>query len=470
MKDLFFGPKRLFAFPSSIKACALGGSLLFSSLGSAYIVDAQINGATASKVTKTTVEVPNSLDTSCIITTNRPRVVSNISTESIIFKKLEEAQKLLADSCPIDNNTVGISLLERSSGKLHAVTMAKSNFLTPGYEQSYQLGEGGPLVTVRVDYPNYVNTKLIVESSKGNFIPLKVKYPIIKGGSFKETAYYTPAHRGLLEYNLAKSGEEYINNIIVNASTTLKKSGFDVPEHVIRVAKLLCVVEHIDHQRYRSEQSSSLFTEVLTLYALNRGDSYRYSVSSAGAGGMVQMIPSTYREIRYSFPQVNLVDGFEPGMINHTNAATAMLLYLRRYSQYFLEQDIVQNALQTKLATTEELMAAGYNSNPVRVPGKLSHGSDWKYALPQETQVYLSILHSLNSSVTSGPVEPRYHVKSVIYRADHRSKSKIRAIRSKSRFKVTNVKPHSRLKTYIKKQSGGRSTKGSARKPGRSRR
>jgi hypothetical protein len=293
-----------------------------------------------------------------------------------------------------------------------------------------------------------------------------VKYPIIKGGDLKEMAYYTPAHRSLQGHNFSKIGEEYIEKTLTQASGMLKKNGYDVPDKVRRMAKLLCIVEHIDHQRFRSEEPASLFSEVLTLYALNRDNCYRYSVSSAGAGGMVQMIPSTYREIKNSFPQVSLINGFEDGMINHVNAAQAMLLYLRRYSQYFLEQEIVQNAIQTKLATVEELMAAGYNSNPVRVPTKLSHGDDWKYALPRETQIYLSILHSLDSSVTTGPIEPRYHVEPIVYRPNRRLsyKAKMRLIRAKSLGKAKSIRANNRLKTSIRKSSGSHSSKATAKK------
>jgi hypothetical protein len=146
-----------------------------------------------------------------------------------------------------------------------------------------------------------------------------------------------------------------------------------------------------------------------------------------------------------------------------------MLLYLRRYSQYFLEQEIVQNAIGSKLATEEELMAAGYNSNPVRVPGKLANGSDWKYSLPRETQMYLSILYSLNSSVTTGPIEPRYHVEPIVYRPNRRAsyKAKMRLIRTKS-GKVIHLRSSNRLKTSIKKQTGSRfSSKASPKKAGR---
>ncbi len=72
-----------------------------------------------------------------------------------------------------------------------------------------------------------------------------------------------------------------------------------------------------------------LYEEVYALYALNELNTYRYSVSFAGAGGMVQMIPSTYQMIRRMHPGVGLNPDFVAGMRNHGNALEAMLLYMQ---------------------------------------------------------------------------------------------------------------------------------------------
>lgn len=365
------------------------------------------------------------------------------SFESLIIKKLSEAQKILATKCDIDNETVGISLLERKNGEIYTVTMSKTNFLNRGYQESYQLSNGSK-VSVKIDQPNFVNTKLIVEAEEGLFIPLTVKYPIVKGNRLKEFAFYTPAHRSLQNHSFDQMGERYIETILTNAAASLKKSGLIVPDKVINLAKLLCIVEHIDHDRFRKEESDALFKEVLTLYALNRGDCYRYSVSSAGAGGMVQMIGSTYREIRNSFPQVDMVYDFEAGMINHANAAKAMLLYLRRYNEYYGNLPAVDSAINDGYATPEELMAAGYNSNPVRVPARLSLGSNWKRGLPDETQLYLTILRSLDEAVTTAPpiYQPNANadrLQEVVYRPSRASRRRqFRVVRVTSKNKSYN--------------------------------
>ena len=82
------------------------------------------------------------------------------------------------------------------------------------------------------------------------------------------------------------------------------------------------IVEHVDHLRFRKESHPNIYNDIFALYALNEGQTYRYSVSSAGAGGMVQMIPSTYRMMRSRYYNVGLMPDFVEGMRNHVNAST----------------------------------------------------------------------------------------------------------------------------------------------------
>lgn len=403
------------------------------------------------------------------------------SRETMILAKVAAAQKLLARDCDLDETTVGISMLERKSGELYFVKMAKPNFITKDYQEDYTL-EDGTAITVHIDQPNFINTKVSIQSQEGDFLPLTVKYPIIRKGAFKEMGYYTPAHRSLQEFGLAKLGEEYVQKILTDSKKSLRKAGIDIPEKVVKLAKLLCIVEHIDHGRYRREDTGDLTNEVHTLFALNRERTYRYAVSSAGAGGMVQMIPKTYREISSAFPEVDWIGNFEEAMMNHPNASKAMLLYLNRYYTFFLSHDSVDEAVEKGFATEEELMAAGYNSNPVRVPPTLAKGAYWKRSLPQETQIYLSILRSLDNSVTTAPpsaVRPPVDDDSeteretrVVY---HPNRAAARNARVHNQYKASHrsvrvTSRHNHQATHIVNVRSKRSTSHPPAKPHRSRR
>jgi len=119
----------------------------------------------------------------------------------------------------------------------------------------------------------------------------------------------------------------------------------------------------------------------------------------------VQMIPSTYRMIRSRYPQVGLMPDFVEGMRDHVNAAQAMLLYMQMTWNDLIASPVVAQALESGIATDEELMAAGYNSNPARLPGYIKRGGPgWKNLIPRETKIYLQITESLNKHV---PFKPR---------------------------------------------------------------
>ena len=147
-------------------------------------------------------------------------------------------------------------------------------------------------------------------------------------------------------------------------------------------------------------RSLALYDEIYSLFALNELDTYRYAVSSAGAGGVVQMIPWAYNLERTRHPGVGLIPDFVTAMRNHGNALQAMLLYMHDTWSELSANEEVQAALSGKLATKPELMAAGYNSNAAKLPGYLKRGGDeWKTLIPRETQMYLQIYKSFEGLV-----------------------------------------------------------------------
>jgi len=78
----------------------------------------------------------------------------------------------------------------------------------------------------------------------------------------------------------------------------------------------------------------------------------------------------------------------------------AMLLYINDTWNYLGQSADVQQAMSSGLATKTELLAAGYNSNPYRLPNYLANGGTaWKTLIPAETQMYLAIYQSVDSNV-----------------------------------------------------------------------
>jgi len=317
--------------------------------------------------------------------------------------RINEAERLMkahpvptAMTPSLDYVTVAALLPETS--QIHLIRINKQTFLQKGAEVSAVSTLGLP-VQVRIVRANGVNTAVTIFDDKNRSLsPLVVEFPIERGGVFREMAYYTSAHPALLSPDLMKTGQTYVNSMVDLAARRLRDRGNPIAPHLIDIAKRLCIVEHVDHDRFRSENRIALFEEIYTLYALNELETYRYSVSSAGAGGMVQMIPWTYALMRQRHPGVGLNPDFVAGMRNHGNALEAMLLYMQDTWNDLSVNEDVQAALTAKEATPTEIIAAGYNSNAAKLPGYIRRaGPGWRSLIPRETQLYLQIYQSLDS-------------------------------------------------------------------------
>lgn len=346
--------------------------------------------------------------TNTATTTENSIALSSIFSPTVIQSKIVEAKRLfktrpLPTALTVTTPSisfVNIAAIDQKTAQIHIATVAKQPFLTKGSEITASSSLGEPL-TIRVVRANGVNTALTIFTQDGRSLaPLVIEFPIEKGGSFKELAYYTSAHPALLSKDLSRSGQSYVRNMLDLAAKRLRDKGVFISDDLVDIAERLCVVEHVDHDRFRNENRLALYDEIYSLYALNEIDTYRYSVSFAGAGGMVQMIPWAYNLVRQRHPGVGLNPDFVVGMRNHSNALQAMLLYMRDTWNDLAANDEVKYAMGAKLASMPELMAAGYNSNAAKLPGYLKRGgADWRVLIPRETQMYLQIYKSFDSLV-----------------------------------------------------------------------
>ena len=326
---------------------------------------------------------------------------SYVLAPQVIQSRITEAERLLR-SRPVPTaltvpsiDLVTLAALDRTTSRIHLVTMFKDTFLTKGAEVTMTSSFGTP-INIRILRANGVNTAVAMFDPEGqSLVPLVVQYPIERGGVFREMAYYTSVHPALFSPELARSGQTYVRTMIDLAAKRLREKGVFISPQIVDVAERLCLVEHVDHERFRMENRLALFQEIYSLFALNELDTYRYSVSSAGAGGMVQMIPWAYNLVKQRHPGVGLIPDFVTGMRNHGNALQAMLLYMQDTWNDLAASEDVQYALSARLATQTELLAAGYNSNAARLPLYIRRGgASWRVLIPRETQMYLKIYKS----------------------------------------------------------------------------
>lgn len=302
---------------------------------------------------------------------------------------------------------VKIAYLDERTRKIEFVSLSKDAFLAKNTTSSAVSSDGSTLFFRNVR-ANGVNTPIVLTDQSGRAkLPLLIQYPVVRNDRFIETAYYVSTHPGIITPDVIGAGRFYVRNTIEVAREKLKHSGYFIQPKIADIAERLATVEHVDHWRFRNEPHPNIFNDIFTLYALNEGQTYRYSVSSAGAGGMVQMIPSTYRMVRARFPQANLMPDFVQGMQDHVNATKAMLLYMQMTWNDLSANVTVSQAMADGIARQEDLMAAGYNSNPARLAGYIRRGGEnWTNLIPRETQIYLQIYASLERSV---PLAARTH-------------------------------------------------------------
>lgn len=346
-----------------------------------------------------------------------PAASPNSSAKSLGFRQIKsliaEAKRDMqtrpiatASSEPVlMTDFVRIAFQDTRRNAVDYVVLTKDAFLSTESDKQAASQNGRPL-TIRTIRANGVNTPIVILDENGQAqLPLLVQYPVVREGRYVETAYYMSTHPGLVTPEVVNAGKFYVRNVVELAREKLREKGVTIQPKVADIAERLATVEHVDHQRFRTEYQPNIYNDIFTLYALNEGQTYRYSVSSAGAGGMVQMIPATYRMVRSQYPQVNLMPDFVEGMRNHVNATQAMLLYMQSTWNDLNSSPTITGALASGIATPEQLMAAGYNSNPARLAGYISRGGEnWTNLIPRETQIYLQIYESLERAV---PMTPR---------------------------------------------------------------
>ena len=318
---------------------------------------------------------------------------------------IQEAKQLLANEPAPGLEEVRIAADDPATSRIHLLTLSKEIFLKKDAEATLQTSQG-KTVRLRVVRANGVNTAVNIFDDTGRSLaPLAVQYPIKRDGALSEMGYYTSVHPALESAELARDGRDYIHSMLNLAAARLEQKGKTIEPFIIDAAERLCIVEHTDHKRFKNEDRAALFNEVTTLYSLNARNTYRYSVSSAGAGGMIQMIPSTYQMVRNLHPEADLNPDFVAGMRDHANALEAMLLYMQGTWNDLVRQEEITRALDSQIATRQELLAAGYNSNPARLAGYIKRGdSNWRSLIPSETQMYLQIYAAVDSLV---PMNPR---------------------------------------------------------------
>jgi len=198
-----------------------------------------------------------------------------------------------------------------------------------------------PAVTLSLRRDNGINSDIqCIEPAGGKVVA--VKYPVSnEGGRFGPgdpviEAVYTPYSPEIKTEEIVARGVEVIDSFVERAYSRLADRAVAsrafpgrpvvkvIPREIVRA---LLLNEHIDPGEFRSaELCRPLAERVLTVTGTNKEKAYAYSISPAGARGLVQMIPSTYALIANKYGEANLKSNFHAGMVDAVNAVMAQVL------------------------------------------------------------------------------------------------------------------------------------------------
>ncbi|HEX8974444.1 MAG TPA: transglycosylase SLT domain-containing protein [Patescibacteria group bacterium] len=254
---------------------------------------------------------------------------------------------------------------------------------------------------------NGVNTAFDVVYPDGYV--LQALKRVVKSGKVFQEVVYTPYTKEIDTSKMRDAGLEYLRSNLEGAEMDLRLAlvmsrayGGLVADAVPRdVALTLSLIEHIDPGRFqRGEPVRQLMNEVLVIAAANGNKAYAYSVSPAGARGLFQFMPRTYRSVSRQYDQAGLDRDFVRGMENHRNAAKASLLLFDSDLSYLPVRH--RQFLRKHPEAMGKYLAAAYNGGASRAARAIRiYRGEWESHVLPETQCYLKkfnavwkILHS----------------------------------------------------------------------------
>ena len=232
---------------------------------------------------------------------------------------------------------------------------------------------------------NGINSDIVVVSPPGGKV-LAVKYPISNerqrfgpGPAFIE-AIYSPYSVEIKTTEIVSNGMNVLREFIEKAYQRLderkvmsrafpgKKVIDVIPRNVLLI---LLINEHIDPSEFTSPGLAQPLSErVLTIVSTNAARAYAYSISPAGARGLVQMIPGTYYRIANLYGAAGLMSNFVAGMSDPVNSVMAQVLLCDS------DWEAIRKRAEIAIEHIGPYLAAAYNGGVGRVLSILTNDQE----------------------------------------------------------------------------------------------
>jgi hypothetical protein len=252
-------------------------------------------------------------------------------------------------------------------------------------DNGFEVQTPGFILSLRRE--NGINSDIACIQPVGGRV-LAVKYPVSnegrRFGPGDETleVVYTPYSPEIATETVIERGIQVQRKLIDKAYERLKdrqvlSRAFPgrpisdiIPKDVVTV---LLINEHIDPGKFiAAGLAGPLARQVLTIIATNGEKAYAYSVSPAGARGLVQMIPSTYALLRAKYPEARLNADFATGMADALNALSAQVLLCDA------DWQSIRSRVDIPVEQVGPYLAAAYNGGVGRVLSILDNdASEW---------------------------------------------------------------------------------------------
>lgn len=270
---------------------------------------------------------------------------------------------------------------------------------------------------------NGINSDIACVDPAGGKI-VAVKYPVSNEGNrfgpgeLVIEAIYTPYSGEIKTEAVIKRGIDVQNGFIERAYKHLRDRGVlsrafpgrrivdVIPQDILRV---LLLNEHIDPGEFKGAAvTKPLVDRVLTVIGTNRDKAYAYSISPAGARGLVQMIPSTYSLLLGRYTSAGLKSNFHVAVSDPINAVMAQVL--------LCDSDWESIRARTDLPAERvgPYLAAAYNGGVGRVLTALSNDEmEWMEEPDPSRRPTMTITRKVPVRVRSrnGKMTKRYVVK-----------------------------------------------------------
>ncbi len=215
-------------------------------------------------------------------------------------------------------------------------------------------------------------------------------------------SYYVPYNSELYSIDTLSAGSDYLSSLIDEAFDELDAKGIQsraFPGNALTsvidpyLIKAIAVIEHADGQIYEEDDSEDALGRFLVKLAINGENALGSAISTAGARGIAQFIPSTYKLMVTKRADLGLIPDFAKGMADHNNAIKAEAAYLDMILADLPQQ--IRDIYVANRGAAASYIAAGYNGGSSRVKKAIATwGEEWSVS-------HASDYSSLNSKAAA---------------------------------------------------------------------